>query len=87
MEIYQLHVGSHHSCSQKSSFVYLFKRFFFLHTIFIVFIDLVTLLLLFLCFVLWFVFFFWPQGMWNLTNKESTQPGIETTPTSLEGKV
>ena len=67
--------------------LFIYLKDFFLHTIFIVFIDLVTLLLLFLCFVLWVFFFFWPQGMWNLTNKKSTQPGIETTPTSLEGKV
>ena len=65
----------------ESSDFYLFKFFFLIWTILIVFIDFVTMLLLFLCFD--FFFFFLPRGIWNLSFLTRDQ----TPSPSLEGKV
>ena len=56
---------------------FFFKNFFLMWTIFKVFIEFVTILLLF------YVLVFWPRGMWDL----SSPPGIEPTPSALEGEV
>ena len=48
-------------------------------TIFKVFIEFITILLMF--YVL--LFFFWPQGMWDL----SSHSGVEPTPPAWESEV
>ena len=47
--------------NSQSLSVLLFKIFFLMWTIFKVFIEFVTILLLF------YILFFWPQVIWNLT--------------------
>ena len=73
--------GSQGNMRLESSDFYLFKFFFLIWTILIVFIDFVTMLLLFLCFD--FFFFFLPRGIWNLSFLTRDQ----TPSPSLEGKV
>jgi len=58
-------------------FIYYFKDFFLVWTIFKVSTDLATILLLF------YILVFWPQGMWGL----SFLPEIEPVPSALKGEV